>query len=251
MKKRILIALLSLFSLLCWGNDTIQDFAQGNELYRKGQFEKAIGVYERILDSGYEAPELYFNLGNAYYKSHRIPNAILNYEKARKLKPNDDEINFNLELARSRIVDKIHALPEFFLLTWYRSFVQLFPASEWADWSMISFALALLLAGIYLFSARINVRKIAFWLGALFLVVSTIDFAVSQQAMHRQVSHREAIVMSPTVTVRSSPDETGNELFILHEGTKVITGDSVGDWSEVQISDGNKGWLRSADLAAI
>lgn len=231
--------------------DTIPAISEANDLYKKGEFEKAIVSYEKIVESGQVASELYFNLGNAYYRTHRIPLAILNYERAKKLKPNDEEINFNLELARARIVDKINNLPEFFLMNWLRKLAHSFSADQWAVISMVSFFITLCFAGLFLFSSRRLIKQLAFWLGILLVIVAFSSFAVSQQQKHKLSVHNDAIIITPAVTIRSSPDETGTELFILHEGSKVRIEDTVGDWLEIRISDGNKGWIKASDMVRI
>jgi len=177
--------------------------------------------------------------------------AILNYERAKKIKPNDEEINFNLELARGRIVDKINNLPEFFLLSWLRKLVHSFSAGQWAVMSMLSFIITLILAGFFLFSSRRGIKQFAFWSGIFLVFVTISSFSVCQEQRLKLSVHEDAIILTPAVTVRSSPDETGTELFILHEGSKVRIGDSVGDWLEIRISDGNKGWIRASDLIRI
>ncbi len=231
--------------------DTIPTMGIANEQYRKGEFEKAIDSYEKIIGSGLSAPEIYYNLGNAYYRSHRIPLAILNYERAKRLKPNDEEINFNLELARGRIVDKINILPDFFILAWLKKIVHSFSCNQWAWISILSFLITLCLAGFFLFSARRWIKQFAFWTGILAFLVTASSFAIAQEQRHKLSVHDDAIIITASVTVRSSPDETGTELFILHEGSKVKIGDEVGEWLEIRISDGNKGWIRAADLIRI
>jgi len=231
--------------------DTIPTVAVANEQYKKGEFEKAINSYEKIISSGVEAPELYYNLGNAYYRSHRIPMAILNYERAKRLKPNDDEINFNLELARGRIVDKINPLPELFFRTWIRKLVHSFSCNQWAWLSIVSFFITLCLAGLFLFSARRWIKQFAFWTGILLLLITIASFAIGQEQRRKLTAHDDAIIITASVTVLSSPAETGTELFILHEGSKVRIDDSVGEWLEISISDGNKGWIKASDLIRI
>jgi tetratricopeptide (TPR) repeat protein len=251
MKKIHLILLFFITSFYSTQADTIPAISEANDLYKKGEFEKAIVSYEKIVESGQVASELYFNLGNAYYRTHRIPLAILNYERAKKLKPNDEEINFNLELARARIVDKINNLPEFFLMNWLRKLAHSFSADQWAVISMVSFFITLCFAGLFLFSSRRLIKQLAFWLGILLVIVTFSSFAVSQQQKHKLSVHNDAIIITPAVTIRSSPDETGTELFILHEGSKVRIEDTVGDWLEIRISDGNKGWIKASDMIRI
>jgi tetratricopeptide (TPR) repeat protein len=251
MKGLRLIILLLITAGFSAFADTIPSVSIANEQYRKGEFEKAINSYEKVIASGVEAPEIYYNLGNSYYRSNRIPLAILNYERAKKLKPNDEEINFNLELARSRIVDKINALPELFLLSWLKKLAHSFSCNQWAWISMISFLFTLCLAGFFLFSARRWVKQLSFWSGLLIFLITIGSFAISQHQKQKIYLHDDAIVVTASVTVRSSPAETGTELFILHEGSKVHIGDSVGDWLEIRIPDGNKGWIRATDLVRI
>jgi tetratricopeptide (TPR) repeat protein len=179
--------------------DTIPAISQANEFYKKGEFEKAISLYEKITESGLVAPELYYNLGNSYYRTHRIPLAILNYERAKKLKPNDEEINFNLELARGRIVDKINNLPEFFLLSWIRKLVHTLSANQWAIISMLSFFITLCLSGFFLFSSRRWIKQFAFWSGILLFFVTVSSFTISQQQKHKLSVHDDAIILTPEI----------------------------------------------------
>jgi len=251
MKEFRLILLCLILSFCTVYADTIPSISQANDQYKKGEFEKAIGSYEKIVESGLSAAELYYNLGNSYYRTHRIPMAILNYERAKKLKPNDEEINFNLELARGRIIDKINTLPEFFLLGWMRKLAHSYSASQWAIISMFSFFITLSLAALFLFSSRRWIKQFAFWTGILSIIIALSSFTISQQQNHKLYVHEDAIIMTPMVTVRSSPDDTGTELFILHEGSKVKIGDTVGEWLEIRISDGNKGWIKANDLIRI
>jgi tetratricopeptide (TPR) repeat protein len=231
--------------------DSIPTLNQANEFYKSGEYEKAINAYEKIVGSGLAAPELYFNLGNSYYRTHRIPLAILNYERAKKLKPNDEEINFNLAISQARIVDKINNLPELFMLSWTRKLVHAFSVNQWAAISMVSFFLSLCFAALFLFSSSRGLKQIAFWSGLLLISLTIASFAISQEQKHKILVHDDAIIVTPAVTVRSSPDDTGTELFILHEGSKVRIGDTVGEWLEIRISDGNKGWIRASDLIRI
>jgi tetratricopeptide (TPR) repeat protein len=251
MKGFPLILVLLVCNLFGVAADTIPTIGLANEQYRKGEFENAISSYEKIIESGLSAPELYYNLGNAYYRTHRIPLAILNYERAKKFNPNDEEINFNLELARSRIIDKINNLPEFFLLSWLKKLVHIFSCNQWAVISMISFFITLCLAAFFLFSSRRWIKQFAFWTGILLVLITVSSFTVSQQQKHKLSLHNDAIILTPAITVRSSPDETGTELFTLHEGSKVRIGDSIGEWLEIRISDGNKGWIKASDLIRI
>ena len=231
------------------GNDLDQLVIQGNAHYMEEAYEKAVDAYEAVLDSGYESPELYFNLGNAYYKSHNITMALVNYEKARILDPQDQEIRHNLEIAREFVVDRIEVLPEFFLRAWYRGFVKIFDSDIWALISLATFIFALALLLLYFFSARINLRKVSFWMAVFLLAASASSFVFAAGQKRMVLHHNQAIILTPSVSIKSSPDEeSGTDLFLLHEGTMVTVDDKLGEWREVVLTDGNRGWLRESDL---
>ena len=222
---------------------------EGNELYLDGNYESAVETYQSIVDSGYASGELYYNLGNAYYKSHNITMALVNYERAYILKPKDKDIQHNLEVAREFVVDRIEVLPEFFLTRAYVGFVKTLDADVWAILSISSFFFALILFLIYFLSRRMGLRRISFWTGALFVIISlsTLIFAFQQNKLTTR--HNQALVLTPSVAIKSSPDlNSGTDLFLLHEGTKVTVDDELGEWREVVLSDGNRGWLKESDL---
>jgi tetratricopeptide (TPR) repeat protein len=237
-------------SLIAAESKDLQDLLQtGNQYYLDGQYEMAVQSYQSIIDSGYASAELYYNLGNAYYKSHDITMALVNYERARILKPNDPEINHNLEIAREFVVDRIEVLPEFFLRRAYVGFVKIFDADIWALVSVITFGLALGLFLAYFFLKQLFFRKLSFWIAVLFIVMAASTFLFALQQNNLVTKHHQAIILTPSVTIKSSPDEeSGTDLFLLHEGTKVTISDELGDWREVVLSDGNSGWLKESDL---
>ena len=150
--------------------------SQGNELYQKGEYDKAITKYKTVIDSGYHSAELYYNLGNAYFRIKNIKNAILNYERAKLYDPGDNDINFNLELARSYTVDKIEAIPEFFVITWFKSVRNLMSTTNWAITSIFAFIVALFSFLVYLLSAKIGWKKAGFWVGLSLVIISVGSF---------------------------------------------------------------------------
>ena len=225
--------------------------ARGNEYYTNGEYEEAIEAYKSVIDSGYHSSELYFNLGNACYKSHNITMALVNYERARIMSPRDEEIAYNLEMARSFVVDQIDLLPEFFMRKWYRSIISIFRTDSWALISVLTFIPGLVLFLAYLFSKRITMRKISFWFSVVLISGSILTYLFSYHTYRMDTSHDSAIIFSPSVTVKSSPDESGTDLFQLHEGTKVVIEDQLGEWREIKLSDGNQGWIRLRDMIII
>jgi tetratricopeptide (TPR) repeat protein len=251
MRKAVTIVVINLLisPLFAFEADSVIKF--GNDSYAKGLYYYAIEVYEQAVDSGYEAPELYYNLGNAYYKINNIPMAILNYEKAKRLDPYDDDINHNLALANAHVIDKIDIIPEFFIKTWIRNMVSLTEPDRWAVISISAFLLFLVLFLIYLFSGRIALKKFTFWLGILSLFISVSAFYSAWKRKELLTAKDSAIIISPTVTAKSSPAESGVDLFIIHEGTKIIIEDSLDIWNRIRIGDGTVGWIRKEDMEII
>lgn len=237
----ILCMLFTVHDLTGQAPDTL--FSQANTYYQEAQYELAIEKYEAIVDSGWAAAALYFNLGNAYFRIHRIADAILNYERALLLDPHDRDIRFNLALANSYIKDQIEEIPRPFFVRWHTALVRSLSPNQWGWLSLGAFLAALLFFSLYLYSARIGFRRTGFWLGTLLFFVSVSSFIFAGEHHKLVTGHNAAIVYQPSVTVKSSPDVSGTDLFILHEGTRVSLLDEVGHWVEVRVSDGNKGWV--------
>lgn len=218
--------------------------AQGDEAYAAGDFQKAITVYETLLHTNGEAAGVYYNLGNSYYKDGQLARAILNYERALLMEPGDDDIRFNLEMARSKTVDKITPLSELFFIRWAKDFTALLGSDAWAVCGVVAFMCLLLGLALYLFVARMAVRKTGFFValaGLLVCVVANCAAAYRKELRQQGIS---AIVMTPTVTVKSTPAESGTDLFVIHEGLKVeIKDDSMNQWKEIRLADGNVGWV--------
>jgi tetratricopeptide (TPR) repeat protein len=218
---------------------------QANQAYSSADYQSAISQYESVLSSGYESAGLYFNLGNAYFKSDDIPSALLFYEKARKLDPTDENIRFNLDLANSRIVDKMEPLPKFFLRAWWKAARDVFSSDYWAEIAVICFILALLSAAFFIISSAVVVRKISFWAGIVFISFVSLSLLFSLSGYYEYSRRSSGIVFTPTVTVKSSPNDSSVDLFVIHEGTKVFITDLVEGWSEVRLANGNVGWVKT------
>ena len=246
-KMSAVILLLLLFPL---GTHAVTK-ADADSAYVRGEYQQAIIHYEELLKQGASA-DLYYNLGNAYYRTENITRAVLNYERALLLAPGDRDIRFNLQMARSKTIDKITPEQEMFFVTWYHSLVNLASVDGWARTALLSLALAIVLALLYLFSERIWLRKVGFF-GALFAIAL---FVLSNVFAHQQkdllVNRRGAIVTASAVTVKSTPAKQGTDLFILHEGTKVtITDASMKEWKGVRLADGKEGWIETRHIELI
>ena len=224
---------------------------RANEHYVDNDFDKAAELYQTLVDSGYQSADIYFNLGNAYFKLNRMPYAILNFERAYRLNPGDEDIEFNLEYARTFTVDRIEPLPVFFLLKWYRSVRQILPSNGWAWSSLFWIAITLSLALIFWFALKPFTKRLTFSLGIISLAFAIVSIVFSAQEKENETIRDKAIIFQPVVTVKSSPGETGNEIFILHSGTKVQITKALGKWVEIRIADGNKGWIPSESVELI
>lgn len=249
--KKIYFSLLFVFaSVLAYGQETTK--AQADSAYINNDYASAVYLYEDILANQGESADIYYNLGNSYYKMDNIAKAILNYEKALMLNPGNGDIRFNLELAQSKTVDKVTPMSEVFLVTWMKSLTNTMSEQGWSKLAIASFILTLLGLVLYFFSKKIAMKKIGF-ISALCLMLVCIlanVFASSQKS--KAQSHSSAIIMEPSVTVKSTPNEGGTELFILHEGRKVMIKDNtMREWKEIQLEDGNAGWVPASVIEII
>ncbi|MBI9069839.1 MAG: tetratricopeptide repeat protein [Salinivirgaceae bacterium] len=251
--KRVLIVIISIvFTLFVNANEIYnQKIDSAATYYSNAKFEKAIEVYEQILADDYESAELYYNLGNAYFKSNKIALSIVNYERAKKLLPSDEDIEFNLSLANTHVVDKIDVVPEFFLSSWWSRFIQLLTSNEWGYISLFAFVVGLILLLFFFLSHKVLTRKLSFWIAIILIISSLFSFSFSKKQMWIAQNEPDAIILTPSVIVRSAPSEGGTELFLIHEGLKVKVTDKLGDWREVRLSDGNKGWIKEIDVLVI
>ncbi|MFW6267545.1 MAG: tetratricopeptide repeat protein, partial [Marinilabiliaceae bacterium] len=194
---------------------------------------------------------LYYNLGNAYYKTGELPRAILNYERALLHAPQDKDIRHNLELAYSQTTDEIERVDAFFLTEWYRDLRNLNDSDGWALWSVGCFILVLISLGIYFYGRNVPLKKIAFALSFIFLITSGITFAFSARQKEKLTEESHAIIFTPSVNIKSSPDQSGTNLFVLHEGTKVELLNKIGEWWNVKLEDGSEGWIHESDIEII
>jgi len=222
-----------------------ENYSQGVELYSAAKYQEAADIWIELYNKGYRSASLNYNIANAYFKLQNIPAAILYYERAYLLDPTDEDINYNLQIARTMIVDRFQEIPELFFVNWYNLISLLLSSNTWAFLSIISFIVCLVSVSLYIYSTRYLYKVIGFWFAVSLLVVSSSTLAFSLRNRYLVHDNHEAIVFSPVVSGKSSPDASGTDLFVLHEGTKVAIEDEVGEWYEIRLSDGNKGWIPS------
>lgn len=225
--------------------------AEADSAYAQEHYQQAAHLYEELLKQGVSA-ELYYNLGNSYYRMDNMTKAVLNYERAHLLSPGDRDIRLNLQLARSKTIDKVTPESEMFFVTWYRALVNITSVDGWAWTALCSLVAAIILALLYLFAGNINLRKVGFFGALVFVVLFAASNLFAWQQRRALTNRTTAIVIESAVPVKSTPAKNGTDLFILHEGTKVtITDGSMRDWKEIRMADGKQGWLETKQIEVI
>ena len=219
--------------------------------YAKGNYQQAIKDYQEILKAGVSS-EIYYNLGNAYYRTDNITQALLAYERALQLSPGDNDIRFNLQYARSKTIDKITPETEMFFVTWYNSLVNFTSVDRWANTAIVSIVMALLLILVFLFAPQMWARKSGFYGSAVFLLLFAFANLFAFQQKHELETKQGAIVIAPTVNVKKTPAVSGTDVFVIHEGTRVdITDRGMKQWRGIKLADGREGWLKTSQIEEI
>jgi tetratricopeptide (TPR) repeat protein len=248
--KKIII----LFALITGiaGNIPAQEIVQqANEAYTRGEFDRAIELYLKAAEENGASAEVYYNTGNSYYRANKIAPAILYYERALLLSPGDKDIRFNLEIARLKTVDRIEPVGEFFLTDWYIAVQNLFGSNQWSWIAWICFILFIGGLTLFFFSRKVGLKKLGFYAGLTLFVLSILMNIFAYGQKKKLTDRNTAIIFVPTVNIKSSPDNSGTDLFILHEGTKVEIKGELGNWKEIETADGNVGWIKKEDIEII
>ncbi len=250
--KRIFTLILLVFSLVnLYADEKGELWTKANDAYSMGQYETALNDYIEIEKNGYHSYRLYYNMGNAWYKTGNMGKAILYYEKALKLNPAGEDALNNLQIAKLQTLDKIDVLPEFIVSTWIKDIRNLMSSNGWGYTAVGLFAVVCILLLLFKFAPTTGGRKLSFVLACvvfLFFIYAVL-FAFSLRAKAK--SEDNAVVMVPVSDVKSAPNSTGNNLFILHEGSKVEILEQAGKWCRIEISDGRQGWLEEKDIEVI
>ncbi len=251
--KHIVLIFLLFFATVAGFSqvDRNQKFQKGVELYTAAQYEDALKEWIDVYNTGYRSAPLDYNIGNAYFKLDNIPGAVLFYERALLLRPADENIRYNLEIAKTLIVDKFDEIPSLFFVRWFDFVSLLIPVNGWALLSIFSFFVFLVLLSVYIYTSRYRLKVLGFWAALLFLIISASSLACTLRNKSLVYDSRQAVIFSPSVNGKSSPDSSGTDLFVLHEGSKVRIEDEVGEWYEIKLSDGNKGWIPINSLEII
>ena len=250
---KILIVLIAAFvsNTLKAQDSNIQLWEKANAAYLSQNYNEAVEGYEQILRTGQTSAKLYFNLGNAYFKNGQTNLAILYLERAKLLDPNNKDIDFNIAFVNQNVVTKLEPLPQPFFVRWRASILNMHSTDTWAIISISAFITFLLLAGLFIFSKIVLVRRISFISGIVILLLSIFTFSFAGKQKKKISQRNSAIVFCPRVTVKSAPTATSTNLFLIYEGVKVELTDSIGTWKEIKLADGNEGWLQDSCIVKI
>lgn len=244
-KYYISITLLLAISSFVRAQDSSVRMKEAADLYQKGDYFNAAAIYKELYDDGYRSSDLMYNAGNAWFKAKDFGYSVLFYERASLYNPASEDVNYNLQIARSNIKDKFDEIPEVFLVRWFDFLALLNGTNHWAYLALGLFILAMILILFFFFTSIQRLRHTAFWLAVLSLFISVLSvlFAIRSNKL---VNHNEnAIVICSEVVGKSSPGADGKDLFVIHSGTKVLILQEVGNYSEIRLPDGNKGWTKS------
>jgi tetratricopeptide (TPR) repeat protein len=233
-------------------NDAPEElFDRANSLYHSKKFPEAVALYQQLINRDYVSAELFYNLGNAYFKLNRLGYAIYYYEKARQLDPNDEDVQFNLQLSEIRLKDKIITPPDFFVYEYAKAFIHILSKTAWAF---------LTLAFLYVFIASLGMRKFMpqglLWrLSKMVLTIACSLFfcfgAILGMRIYSDHMNKEAIILSATAEIKSEPDPGSLTVFILHEGSKVSIRTDRDLWYEIKLKDGKIGWVKYDELGLL
>ena len=251
LKKIVLLGIFCFNHFFAFSQGSEELFDKANDFYSKANYSKAIEIYQSILNKNIESSELYFNLGNAYYKTNKIGLAILNYEKAKKISPADEDIETNLTLANLKTEDKIDPQPRLFIYDWIDGITNAASEKSWSILCIGALIVSLVWFAFYLLSTSVNFKKVFFYLGSVFMLITLCFYFFANHRYHQVVDSEYAVIISPTTTINSSPTEKSTKLFILHEGTKVAVIDEENDWIEIKLANGNVGWVDKEDVERI
>lgn len=224
---------------------------KGVEAYSQGDYESASASWKAIAENGMESVELYYNLGNAYFKDGNLARAILWWERARILDPSDGDVRHNLAFARAQTQDRIDSVPEFFLRTWLHNISYMLRSNVWAVISLVFFALALAMLLLFLLGSRSSARRAGFFSAIIAFLLSISCFGFASIQKREALNHDGAVVMLPVAGVKSGPQDNATSLFVLHEGTRVKIVDTISGYTKIELSDGRQGWIEARAIEII
>lgn len=226
-------------------------FIKANTFYKDGKYDQAIDIYKEIIEKGEVSSELYYNLGNAYYKINEVAPTIYNYEKALQLDPTNEDAQNNLVFAKRLTLDRIEALPKSVFQRFNESVLQKLTYNGWAKLTVFFSILGSILFLLFYFADVPSTKRLFFTTSIISFLLLIFSLVITYQQFNQSKNNVEAIVFAEEVSVQSEPTNNADEAFILHEGTKVNVIDAVDDWKKIKLIDGKIGWVLAKDLKEI
>ncbi len=240
-----IFSFLFLAPVRAFNNEPDKMMQQAGEYYRSGKFDKAIEIYEELKNEGYEGTTLYYNLANSYYRVGKLGYAILNYERALKLSPTDEDIKHNLAFANLSTVDRIQPLPTFFLFEWWEMLIASLSVNGWTYVTFFFYLIFIFFLVFYFFAKTISQQKTILISGLISIVILAITVSLLIVKINREQTHISGVVVEQSVTVKSSPDIKSTDAFVIHEGLKLKLEDKLDEWVKIRLADGKVGWVEN------
>lgn len=248
--KYILILLVFLLSISIKGysNELLQ---KAEKAYDTKNYKEAITNYEKLVSDGYKSYQLFFNLGNAYYRNNELGKAIYYYELARKVNPNDEDVRINLGIASAKTIDKIDSKENFFISAVKTNLLSSFTTNTWAWFTIIALVVACVLFFIFINSTTLVIKRFSFLFACLLVITFFVTYFLGFSALKSKVENKFAIITVKEVKIMNEPTLTANSKFSLHEGTKIRVVENNGSWLLIKLDNGNEGWLKVSEVGII
>lgn len=247
--KVFILAVLLQIPLIAGEADELM--SRANQLYQEDKFDEAIVLYETILNNGLISEKLYYNLGNSYYRMGETGRAILNYERALKIDPGNEDIEYNISIVKARTADSIREVPKIFIVEWWEGFLAAFSTTTWLLIVVVVYIMLLIFLGIYFTGKTGRLQRMGFLGGSVSLTTLVISIILLVSHINRITSSEYGILIQEEYAVKQSPSSSSSDVFIIHEGLKFSIEDKVSDWSRIRLSDGKVGWLHSGTFEVI
>ena len=249
MKKSIFLLLI--FSTFAFAQTADSLFADANELYKKGDYTEAIELYKKVEEFQVHSDDLYYNLGNSYYKLNKVASSIYYYEKALKLNPANSDVITNLAFAKRMKIDAIEVMPKTIFQKFSDSFIYKLTYNSWAWLAVILSFIGAILFLLYHFSYSSGKKLLYFNTSILSAILLIFAVAFAYKAYDYEENTKSAIIFKQTTEIKNAPTLTSDTVFELHEGTKVQVLDAIDDWKKIKLADGKIGWIVAEDMKEI
>jgi len=252
MRYMFFLFLLLPMGLLAMDNDLAhQKLEEANQAFLNEDFPAAALLYESLIDAGFDAAPLYYNLGNTYFRLGNMGKAILNYHRSLRIDPQNENTQFNLQVAQARTKDRIYTTPQIFYIQWWNRLVESFNADGWAKIVIAVLLVLLITMAAFIVSRNPLIKKVLFCSAAILLFLLIVSWSAAQSKYHRAFHANEAIIMVPTAVAHSSPSASSSQVFVIHEGAKVQITDALNGWYEIELANKKVGWLNASYLEKI